>query len=137
MAKKDLDEFIERLKELGYREVTEKELLDNVKYTFEEVKEEIDIPEESTDMEATVIFKEGIQTQAIFNITFTETENAVETKYKLDYVDSNDISDNVLYYMIILGKTLINEAISIIEELDKDIKKSEIIDLLDGIKYLT
>lgn len=135
--KKTLDKAIERLNKLGFREVTEEEIMDNVKYTFEEVKEEIEISEEATNMEATVIFKEGVQTHIVFNITFTEVEHAVENEYKLDRIESNETSEDVLYYMILLGKTLINEAISIIKELDKDIKKSDILGLLDGINYLS
>jgi len=44
--KKTLNDVIERLKELGYREVTEEELLDNVKYTLEEVEEETEDTEQ-------------------------------------------------------------------------------------------
>lgn len=137
MTKKELDKAIKNLHSLGYREVTEEELFDNVKYTLEEVKDEIDKPDKSTNMEATIVFKEGVQTHIVFNITFTEVEHAVDTEYKLDHIEFNDTSEDILYYMIILGKTLINEAISTIEDLDKDIKESDILGLLDGIKYLT
>ena len=67
----------------------------------------------------------------LFNFQF---KGKLITLCNLDFIDHETFKD-ILYYMIFLGKTLINETIELFER--EGIEKDKIIELLKGIKYLT
>lgn len=57
-------------------------------------------------IEATVIFKDGVQTHLTVNVTFEDAEKEVETLSKLGFIEFNTFNERIPSYMHILGRML-------------------------------
>jgi hypothetical protein len=74
-------------------------------------------------IEATLIFKDGIQTHLTFNVHFEDLPNEIDTKSKMGFIEFNEFSGRIPAYMHILGRMLKREAKKFWEEAEKSGKE--------------
>ncbi len=78
-------------------------------------------------IEATIVFKDGIQTHLTLNVMFEDVEDEIETKHKVGFVSYNDFRERIPSYMNILGRLLKKSAKRIWKEMNKS--NGEVMDL--------
>jgi len=57
-------------------------------------------------IEATIIFKDGLQTHLTINVSFEDKEDEIETDCKIGFIEFNTLDEKIPSYMHILGRLL-------------------------------
>ncbi len=74
-------------------------------------------------IEATIVFKEGIQTHLTINVSFEDIGDEIETKDKIGFIEFIDFHERIPSYLHVLGKLLKKRAVSFWEGLEEENNK--------------
>lgn len=67
-------------------------------------------------IEATIFFKNGVQTHLILNVYFEDNGEEIETNSKIGFIEFNDLDERIPSYLHILGRLLKQSAESFWDE---------------------